>query len=323
MKKNHIILVLLLSLPVFIFAQKNRYGMKIKQMEDSCTLERYRELSKLVDLSALPDLCIRYKYVPNRIQPQDYEGCTTESYVFKDYGTRQLKMEVDIPKDVKGPFPFIIYVHGGGWAGGNLSGYINQSKYLATRGIAGVRISYTLKNQGGHFDQGMQELNEALEFVKQHAKEWNLDLTRIGYAGGSAGAPLASLAAMKNGAKLFIGINGIYNFTDENRGSFPGKSNSYLRDHTTKEKLQEISSSYNIPKKNIPAVITFHGTADPTIPYQQSINLVEAVKKAGGIAEAKTYPNYTHSFSAKSSSDKFEEVVIAIYEFASKVFHKK
>ncbi len=323
MNKIKIIITILCCLPVLVSAQKNRYGMTIKKTEEGCTVERYDELSKLVDLSKLTDLCVRYKYVANKIKPEDYEGCTTNSYVFKDYGTYQLKMEVDLPKEGKGPFPFIIYVHGGGWAGGSLESYADQSKYAATRGIAGVRISYTLKKRQGTFDQGMLELDEALQFVKKHATEWNLDLNRIGYAGGSAGSPLASLAAMKNKAKLFIGCNGIYSFVDEREGGFPGENNSYLRNHKTADKLKEISSYYHIPKKNPPAVITFHGNADATISYKQAIMLCDAIKKAGGKAEAKTYPNYTHAFYAKNSSDKFEEIMIEMYRFANEVFNGK
>ena len=128
---------------------------------------------------------------------------------------------------------------------------------------------------------------------------------------------------MRNGAQLFVGLNGIYDFTDEKRGSFPGKTNAYLRNHKTPELLKEISAYYQVPAKNPPAVITFHGTADMTIPYQQSIKLCEAITKAGGVAEAITYPNYTHSFSARNSSDKYEEVTLKLYEFASNILYKK
>ena len=304
--------------------QKNRYGMLVKQTEKGCEIDRRGEIEKLINLESLRDLCTPYKYREDKIRARDYNNCTTQTFVFKAYNAYKLEMEVDIPKQGEGPFPFVIYVHGGGWAGGNLSGFVNQSKYLASKGIAGVRISYTLRQQNGHFDQGMEELDAALQFVKANAKAWNLDLTRFGYAGGSAGTPLASLAAMKNGAKLFIGTNGIYDFAYQDHvGSFPGKSNRYLRNYNNNiSKLKEISPINHIPSKNPPAVIVFHGTADITIPYQQSVLFCDAIRRKGGRAEQKIYPNYMHAFYSKYSSDRYEEILLQMYRFAKEVFSK-
>ena len=325
-QKYRIIILSFLCIPMVVLAQKNRYGMTIStNTTGECSIERRVEVEKLIDLSKLTDLCVKYKYIADKIQPEDYTGCKTSSFVYKDYGTYQLKMEVDIPAKTKGPFPFIIYVHGGGWAGGSLNGFVNQSKYLASRGIAGVRISYTLKKQNGHFEQGMQELEDAFQFVKQHAGEWNLDIDRFGYAGGSAGTPLGALAAMqKENCKLFIGANGIYDFTyTDNTGSFPGKNNSYLKNYNNLEKLKEISPFHQIPKKNPPAVILFHGTADITIPYQQSLLLYDKIKQVGGRAEKRIYPNYMHAFYGMNSSDKYEEITIEMYKFANEILNKK
>jgi len=315
----------LLYVSVHAMAQRNRYGMTIiKQQSGDCGIDRQAEFEKLIDLTTLTDLCTPYKYAAEKITHQDYNGCKTSSFVYKDYGAYQLKMEVDIPTHSNGPYPFIIYVHGGGWANGSLNGFANQSKFLATRGIAGVRISYSLKKQQGHFDMGMEELEAAYQFVKLHAQEWNLDLTRLGYAGGSAGAPLASLATVKNkNCKLFIGANGIYDFTyTAHTGSFPSGSNSYLKNHQSGDKLKEISAMHHIPKENPPAVALFHGTADVTIPYQQSLLFYDAVTKKGGLAEKHIFPNYSHTFYNKDVSDKYEDITIAMYNFANKIFNK-
>lgn len=322
--KKRLVVLALIFISAFSYAQKNRYGMVIKKTDDGCTIDRREEVEKKIDLSKLTDMCVRYKYVPDKIQEKDYANCTTKSFIYKEYENYKLEMQIDIPNEGKGPFPFIIYVHGGGWAGGSVGSFGDQSKYSASRGIAGVRIAYTLKKKKGNFDQGMEELEAALQFVKQHATEWNFDMTRFGYAGGSAGTPLASLAAMKNSAKLFIGANGIYDFTLKSHvGSFPGNSNSYLRDYKSESKLKEISAIYHIPSKNPPAVIVFHGTADVTIPYQQAVYLCDAIKKNGGKAEQKIYPNYMHAFYSKTGSDKFEEITMEMYRFANEVFNKK
>ncbi|MEA4937295.1 MAG: T9SS type A sorting domain-containing protein [Paludibacter sp.] len=339
MKKIHFIcstkVVLLSILSVFgiIFsasAQKNRYGMALSGSEGSYTLTDAAKICPLVKggCAALPaDAYTAYAgYQPVQISDNDYAHCTTLKYTFKTYDTHSLSLEVDIPKLTTGPHPFIIWVHGGGWSNGGTTAFVNQSTYLASRGIAGVRITYSVISQGGDFNQGMQELADVFAFVQAHAAEWGLDMTRFGYAAGSAGTPLASLAAMKhngNGCKLYMGCNGIYDFQHNLAGSFGSGSSPYLVDYPTQASREVISSINYIPDNtaNIPAVAVFHGTADFTISYLQSVALCDSVLKKGGRAEKNIYDYYVHAFFNQGSSDKYEDVILKMYAFAKSVFN--
>ena len=266
-------------------------------------------------------------YVPSLINENDYAQCVTTTYTLFTYPTHTVNLKIDIPKLTTGPHPFIVWVHGGGWTGGNEENFSNQSKYLASRGIAGVRISYSLIAEGGNFDLGMQELDSAFRFVKAHATEWGLDITKFGYAGGSAGTPLSSLAAMKHNAngndcKLYIGCNGIYDFQKNLAGAFGSGANTYLNAYPTKDSRNVISAINYIPTNpaNIPAVAVFHGTADYTISYLQSIALCDSIVKKGGRAEKNIYDYYVHAFFNTASSDKYEDVTLKMYSFAKSVF---
>jgi acetyl esterase/lipase len=313
---------------MLVSAQKNRYGMALEGTEGNYRLKDSAKICPLIEggcATLLADAFVKMpSYQPNLIKEGDYTNCTTLKFTYKKYDTLSLYMEVDIPTGTKGPHPFIIWVHGGGWANGNLSSFQNQSTYLASRGIAGIRISYSLMSQGGTFNKGMQEMTDAFEFVKAHAAEWGLDMNRFGYAGGSAGTPLASLAAMKhngNGCKLFMGCNGIYDFTNNLQGTF-GKSSPYLKEYSKQESRTAISPVHNIPSQpaNVPAVIVFHGTADFTISHWQSVALCDAITAKGGRAEKHIYKNYVHAFYGRGSSDVFEDITMKMYAFAKSVF---
>lgn len=339
MKKIHficstkVILLSILSAFSIIFsasAQKNRYGMALSGSEGSYTLTDAAKICPLVTggCAALPaDAYTTYAgYQPVLISDNDYAHCTTLKYTFKTYDTHSLSLEVDIPKLTTGPHPFIIWVHGGGWSNGGTTAFVNQSTYLASRGIAGVRITYSVISQGGDFNQGMQELADVFTFVQAHAAEWGLDMTRFGYAAGSAGTPLASLAAMKhngNGCKLYMGCNGIYDFQNNLAGGFGSGSSPYLVDYPTQASRNVISSINYIPDnvENIPAVAVFHGTADFTISYLQSVALCDSVLKKGGRAEKNIYDYYVHAFFNQGSSDKYEDVILKMYAFAKSVFN--
>lgn len=305
--------------------QKNKYGMRIVATGgDECKIEKRELIERVVDLSEAGDLCAPYRYVPDQINDSDYTHCTTTGYLFKKYETHGLNMEIDLPARDTAPCPFIVYVHGGGWNTGDTGAFAYQSKYLASKGIAGIRITYTLNKNGGHFDLGLQEIAEAFAFIRKHAAAWNLDMTRFGFAAGSAGTPLAAYWAMKMGnCKLYIGCNGLYDFTDKlPKGSFPG-NNAYLRNIRTEERRKAISAALLVPAQNPPAVLVVHGTADTAIPYRQSEALCDAVEARGGKTERLFYPYYTHGFFNRNASDKYEEITIAMYRFAKEVFRLK
>lgn len=304
--------------------------MTLSGSEGSYTLTDASKICPLVTggCAALPaDAYTAYAgYQPVLISDNDYAHCTTLKYTFKTYDTHSLSLEVDIPKLTTGPHPFIIWVHGGGWSNGGTTAFVNQSLYLASRGIAGVRITYSVISQGGDFDQGMQELADAFAFVQAHATEWGLDMTRFGYAGGSAGTPLSSLAAMKhngNGCKLYMGCNGIYDFQHYLAGNFGSGSSPYLLDYPTRESRNVISAVNYIPENvsDIPAVAVFHGTADFTISHLQSVALCDSILKKGGRAEKNIYDYYVHAFFNRGSSDMYEDVILKMYIFAKSVFN--
>lgn len=102
------------------------------------------------------------------------------------------KQKLDIYKpEGKGPFPFILYIHGGGWYGGDKE-WGDQRALDA--GVAWVSINYRFiheATQAGIFPPIMgpfDDAKRALQFIRNHAKEYDLDPTRVGLTGGSAGA---------------------------------------------------------------------------------------------------------------------------------------
>ena len=89
------------------------------------------------------------------------------------------------------PTPVVLYIHGGGWQGGDKK--INPKVYL-DKGISVVAINYRYVKNGVEekveppVKAPLEDAARALQFVRSKAEEWNLDKTRIGATGGSAGA---------------------------------------------------------------------------------------------------------------------------------------
>ncbi len=100
--------------------------------------------------------------------------------------------------------PALVAVHGGGWVAGVRSAFQYWGPYLAARGVAMFSISYRLATKGKTFPQAVQDVRAGVQFVRGKAGEFGIDPQRIGLIGASAGAHLASLAAL-SGTKFANG----------------------------------------------------------------------------------------------------------------------
>src|SRR5206468_6735456 len=96
-----------------------------------------------------------------------------------------------------GPFPALVAAHGGGWQAGARTAFQFWGPYLAARGYVLFAISYRLAKKGQKmFPQAVTDVLAAVQFVRGSAGSLRVDPERIGLFGASAGAPLASLAAL-------------------------------------------------------------------------------------------------------------------------------
>ena len=77
-------------------------------------------------------------------------GQDFKSYNYFQYDTISLDLDLFLPK-TDTITPLVIYVHGGGFSGGDRTGGHNLAKYLVAQGVACASISYTLYMKGKNF----------------------------------------------------------------------------------------------------------------------------------------------------------------------------
>ena len=105
-----------------------------------------------------------------------------------------------------GSFPALVAVHGGGWQAGARNAFQFWGPYLAERGYALFAVSYRLAKKGQKmFPQAVADVLAAVQFMRGSAGEIKVDPERIALFGASAGAHLASLAALGGGSAVFKG----------------------------------------------------------------------------------------------------------------------
>jgi acetyl esterase/lipase len=140
----------------------------------------------------------------------------------------ELLGDLYLPKNAKSA-PALVAVHGGGWVAGARSAYQYWGPYLAARGIAVFAVSYRLAAKTRTYPHAVQDVLAGVQFVRGKASEFGIDPQRIGLLGASAGAHIASLAALggpagkfanaypqdafaavDSGVKALVGVYGIY-----------------------------------------------------------------------------------------------------------------
>ncbi|MAD80915.1 MAG: lipase, partial [Planctomycetaceae bacterium] len=86
-----------------------------------------------------------------------------------------------------GPRPLLVYIHGGGWTGGDKKQAEAKFRSFLDKGISYAAINYRLTGKAA-LPAPVHDAARAIQFIRSKASDWNIDPNRIGLTGGSAGA---------------------------------------------------------------------------------------------------------------------------------------
>ncbi|MBM4458009.1 MAG: hypothetical protein FJ011_09635 [Chloroflexi bacterium] len=111
----------------------------------------------------------------------------------KDCDQRQTSLDVYLPAGGRG-LPVLIYVHGGGWSGGDKGPVGAKAAYFATRRFVFVSINYRLIPTAWPTDQAA-DIAEAVAWIRDNIAAYGGDGVRLFMLGHSAGAHLTALVA--------------------------------------------------------------------------------------------------------------------------------
>ncbi|MCC2669632.1 MAG: nlhH 5 [Armatimonadetes bacterium] len=225
----------------------------------------------------------------------------TETVVYKKVGDRELKLLIEKPPAWKASDrrPALVFFFGGGWVGGNPGQFLKQSRYLASRGMVGVRVEYRTipKGDTGPPTLPCADAKSALRYVRSHTAELGIDPQRIGAAGGSAGGHLAAFTGLVEGLDdpqddravsckpdALVLFNPVFN-------NGPGEW-GHAR---VGDRFKEFSPAHNL-RKGAPPTIVFLGSADKLIPVRVLQEFAAGMKEVGARCDAHVYPDAGHGF---------------------------
>jgi len=224
----------------------------------------------------------------------------------------EAKLDVYYRRDVAGPQPTLIWIHGGGWTGGTKESAVMSLMPWLELGWNVVNVEYRLAKVS-LAPAAVEDCLCALRFIAARAKDYNIDTARLVVSGDSAGGHLALTTGMipasagldrqcPTGAaselpKLAAIVNW-YGITDVNDLLDGVNRKSYavawLSSRPDRGEIAKRVSPLEYVRAGLPPIFTIHGDADPTVPYQHAVRLHEALKQAGVPNELLTVPGGKH-----------------------------
>ncbi|MFN3193993.1 MAG: alpha/beta hydrolase fold domain-containing protein [Aureliella sp.] len=245
----------------------------------------------------------RAKQAPQRL-PDGVE--VLRDVVFGKGGGRDLKMHIVLPENKpKEPCPVFVWVHGGGWQGGNKAGGIRQVTPMVREGFVGATIEYRLTGEAP-FPAQIEDCKCAIRYLRAHADKYNIAEDRIAVGGSSAGGHLVALLGTSGDVKELEGQGGwaehssrvqavvdLYGPTDFRTFVTTKGYESHNRAGSPESKLlgggEVLPNTDGIKQvnpityvdKDDPPFLIIHGKDDRVVPPNQSQALHDALKAAG------------------------------------------
>jgi acetyl esterase/lipase len=205
-----------------------------------------------------------------------------------------------------GPWPAVVYVHGGSWMHGDKSEVLMFVHELISQGYLVVSINYRLY-PAGMFPAMIQDVKCAVRFLRANAGQYNLDPDRIAAIGPSAGGHLVSLLGTSDqGAGWDVGehldqssrvqaVIPMAAVTDLTR-NFPNADIETMKLIGFGEHNILQASPVNHVTADDPPFLLIHGDQDTVVPVEQSQVMYERLVQANVPAQLVIVSNAGHAF---------------------------
>lgn len=241
---------------------------------------------------------LEWLYVPD-VQYAEYENCT-----------RNLQMIIPYKREWKTDerFPLLLFIPGSAWYRQEMYNSLPNLSGLAKKGFVVAEVQFR-ESKLAVFPAQVQDIKNALRFLKAKAQEFHIDTENIFLAGNSSGAHIALLIGFTAmGGELqpdeapdfscevkgiidFSGPTDMFLLLEEDKseteqmdeGFRPkedllGVKNIYEKPELAK---QASCQAYITKERQLPPVLVFHGVEDGEVSVEQSRYLFELLERNG------------------------------------------
>lgn len=217
----------------------------------------------------------------------------------------ELKLDVYARADTATRRPVLVWIHGGGWHGGNKEGSVFTILPWIEWGWNVVNVEYRLADVA-KAPAAVADCLCALRWVAANAARYGFDTSRIVTGGDSAGGHLALTTAMiPESAGLERQCPGVplpkvaavvnyYGITDVTEMVEGPRTSGWLPTGPDRAEIARRVSPVSYVRRDGPAILTIHGEKDPLVPYANGQKLHKALTEAGAPNELFTMTGAGH-----------------------------
>ncbi len=226
-------------------------------------------------------------------------------------GGIDLKLDVYRPRDVDGPNPTLMHIHGGGWTNGSKEGSSLTFLPYLEMGWTVVNVAYRLAD-AAHAPAAVEDTRCALRWVYRNAEQYGFDKNSIVVTGNSAGGHLALTTGMltsdvgmerqcpgdrmrstwnvgpRNMETLKVaaiinwyGITSVSDLLNNGPGTSGNFTEAWIGSSPDRIAIAARVSPINHVRNDLPPILTIHGDEDSIVPYAHGVKLHEALERAG------------------------------------------
>ena len=221
--------------------------------------------------------------------------------------------------------PVLVYIHGGGWIGGDLTAHSTDLRWFAEQGWLVVSVDYALSSADRHlWDVTQAQIGCGLGWILANARRYGGDPSRLSVSGDSAGGNLAiNTAYLSAAGKLpsscggsvprIAAVSTMYPVVDpagfyDNRDPAMGATSRGMAGAYTGGSPQQfpdryaaISSETHITAAAPPTLIIV-GEADHLVPVDGTYRFAERATAAGVDVDLVAVPHADHVFDGRRGS---------------------
>ena len=188
-------------------------------------------------------------------------------------GAESHRLDLFLPEKGEGPFPVVVWIHGGGWIRGSKENC--HAAPLVAKGYAAVSINHRFLQQAA-FPAQIEDCKAAVRWVRANASKYHLDPDHVGVMGASSGGHLASLLGTASNASELEGQGDNLDQSSQVQAVVDLFGLLSITKDTSNK-----SDVLRYITKATPPFLIVHGDADKSVSIKQSLQLTAALKKAG------------------------------------------
>jgi acetyl esterase/lipase len=193
------------------------------------------------------------------------------------------------------------------------------ARYLNSIGVAGIVLKYRLPTYGNVIEPHkapLMDAQRAMRLVRYNAKKWNIDTTKIGIMGFSAGGHLAStlgthfdygnkasadsIERLSCRPDFMILMYPVISFTDAS--SHTGSRDALLGKNPDKNLLTYYSNELQV-RKDTPPAFFVHADNDTGVPVENTLLMYRALRANNIPAELHILSEGEHGFGLGIGND--------------------